>query len=170
MTNYFEIGKIVNTQGLKGDVRVVPMTDDITRFELLNELTVRFSGNVVRSFGIERVWYHKSFVVLKLGGVDDMTSAERLKGGMVVVPPELALPLNDGEYYIRDILGMEVATIDGESLGVVANIIETGANDIYVVRDAESGKEILIPAIKQCLRDIDVTNKKMTVELLEGLR
>lgn len=180
--NYFEIGKIVNTQGIKGDVRVIPTTDDITRFELLTSITVRFAAENnspppagwTRSgrggtYTIERVWYHKNFVILKLLGIDDMTSAERLKGGVIVIPPELALPLSENEYYIRDLLDMTVTTANGEHLGVITDVLETGANDVFVVKPDKS-KEILIPHIKQCVLSVDIPNKIMTVELLEGLR
>ena len=167
MENYFEIGVIVNTQGIKGDVRVLPKTDDKTRFELLKEITAVFSnGN--KQFDIERVWYHKNFVILKLKGINDMNAAELLKGGVIVVPPELALPLSDGQYYIRDLIGMTVTTTNGELLGVISQVLETGANDVFLVKT--NGADILIPHIKQCIVNVDVANKTMVVELLEGLR
>ena len=98
-----------------------------------------------------------------------MTTAEKLKGATVKIPPEDALPLEEGEYYIRDLYDMNVVTDDGENLGIIKDILFTGANDVYVVKP-EKGKDILIPAIKECILDVDVENKKMTVKLLKGLR
>lgn len=174
MENYFEIGKIVNVQGIKGDVRVVPFTDEATRFELLDEAIIRFdegSRQGIRHFQIERVWYHKGFVMLKLKGINDRTTADALRGGVIVIPPELALPLDDGEYYIRDLLGMTVTTQQGEILGIICDVLQTGANDVFSVKpEPKSKQEILIPHIKQCVLNVDVENKLMTVELLEGLR
>jgi len=175
LENYFEIGKIVNVQGIRGDVRVVPFTDDPTRFELLDTIIVRNNVGVncvrplITEYHIERVWHHKGFVMLKLKGIDDRTVADALRGGVIVIPPELALPLDDDEYYIRDLLGMEVQTIQGENLGIIRDVLQTGANDVFVVKD-ERNKEILIPHIKKCIINVDVKNKIMVVELLEGLR
>lgn len=168
--NYFEIGKIVNTQGLRGDVRVVPVTDDKTRFELLETALVRMGEQQkITEIPIERVWYHKGFVILKLQGVDDINAAEKLRGGVIVVSPELALPLDEGEYYLRDLLDMEVTTTDGERLGRITDVLQTGANDVFVVKN-EGAKDLLIPHIKQCVVSVDVEGKMMVVELMEGLR
>lgn len=168
MDDYFVIGDIVNTQGIKGEVRVIPCTDDESRFELLDSIFVEQKGKI-KEYNIENVRYHKQFVLLKLEGIDDMTAAEKLKGSVVKIPPEDALPLEEGEYYIRDLYDMEVFTDEGEKLGILSDILFTGANDVYVVK-AEKGKDILIPAIKECILDVDVENKKMTVKLLKGLR
>lgn len=168
MDDYFVIGDIVNTQGIKGEVRVIPCTDDESRFELLDSIFVEQKGKM-KEYNIENVRYHKQFVLLKLEGIDDMTAAEKLKGSVVKIPPEDALPLEEGEYYIRDLYDMEVFTDEGEKLGILSDILFTGANDVYVVK-AEKGKDILIPAIKECILDVDVENKKMTVKLLKGLR
>ena len=168
LADYFEIGKIVNTQGIKGDLRVVPMTDDPTRFELLDFVYV-FTKNGIEEINIEKVWYHKKFVILKLEGIDDMTAAEKYKNSMVKIPADKALPLAEDEFYIRDIYGIAVHTEQGEDLGILEDIIQTGANDVYVVSDGKK-KELLIPAIKQCIINVDVENKVMTVRLLKGLR
>lgn len=164
----FEIGKIVNTQGIKGDVRVIPSTDDIKRFELLNTVLIVSKSNEVE-LEIENVWYHKNFVILKFKSVNDMTSAEKLKNSIIKIPDSEALPLDEGEYYIRDLYGMTVVE-DGIPLGELCEILFTGANDVYVVRNKETKEEILIPAIKQCILNVDLENKVMDVSLLKGLR
>lgn len=164
---YFEIGTIVNTQGIKGEVRVIPSTFDVRRFELLDEIEAVIRG-VSRTLRIERVWYHKQFVILKFVGINDMTTAESLKTAVIRIPEEKALPLGPDEYYLRDLYGMTVVTEDDTVLGELISVLETGANDVYAVR--HEGGEILIPAIKQCILDVNVNEKKMTVRLLRGMK
>lgn len=168
MENYFVIGNIVNTQGIKGEVRVMPTVDDVSRFELLEHIFVDRKGNI-KEYEIENVRFHKQFVLLKLKGIDDMTTAETLKGTVVKITEDMAVPCEEDEYYIRDLYDMEVVTVEGEKLGIITDIIFTGANDVYAVKN-EDGKEILIPAIKDCIIDVDVENNTMTVKLLGGLR
>ncbi len=163
MEKTFLIGKIVNTQGVHGEMRVIPTTDDITRFELLEKVLIDGA-----EYTIERVRYHKQFVLLKLKGIDDMTTAERYKTKEVRIPEELAIPCAEDEYYVRDLYDMRVITEKGEELGIIRDIIFTGANDVYVVRP-KNAKDILIPAIKGCILNVDTTNKVMTVNLPEGL-
>ena len=171
---YFTIGTIVNTQGVHGEVRVVPSTFDVERFQLLNDVLAEYKTER-RTLVIEKVWYHKNFVVLKFRGIDDMNAAERLKNYVLKIDGSRALPLGEDEYYVGDLYDMRVVTDVGEELGEIVHIIETGANDVYCVRkesgrDGEPDGEILIPAIKQCVLKVDVPNKVMTVKLMEGLR
>jgi len=166
-TAYFKIGTIVNTQGIKGDVRVMPSTDDPSRFDLLDYVLLYLNNSTTR-FDIERVWYHKQFVIIKFKGIDDMTSAEKLKGSEVKIEPEFALPLGENEYYMRDLYDMKVLTDDGTELGEITDVIQTGANDVYSVNTAE-GKTVLLPAIKDCILSVDVSSKKMVVHLMDGL-
>lgn len=166
--SYFEIGKIVNTQGLKGEVRVIPMTDDPKRFNALKSIEVFFTTHS-KEYEIEKARLHKQFVVLKLKGVSSINEAEALRGGLIKISEENALPLEEDEYYIKDIYGLKVISDIGEELGVVEDIIFTGANDVYIVRE-HGIKDLLIPAIKQCILNIDKESKVMTVKLLEGLR
>lgn len=168
MENYFVVGNIVNTQGIKGEVRLMPAVDDVERFKLLDRIFVDRKGSITE-YEIENVRFHKQFVLLKLKGIDDMTSAEKLKGTVAKITEDMALPCEEDEYYIRDLYDMEVVTDEGEKLGIISDIIFTGANDVYAVK-SDDGKEILIPAIKDCILDVDVENKIMTVKLLEGLR
>lgn len=165
---YFVIGDIVNTQGIKGEMRVIPCVDDVTRFELLDKVYVDKKGKITE-YAVENIRYHKQFVLLKLKGIDDMTSAEMLKGSVVKITEDMAVPCEEGEYYIKDLYDMTVFTDEGEELGIIKDILFTGANDVYVIGQ-EKGKDILIPAIKQVVLDVDVENKKMTIHLLEGLR
>jgi len=166
--DFFEIGKIVNTQGIKGEVRILPTTDDPSRFDLLSEITAVKNG-VKSIFKITNVRYQKQFVILKLDGIDSINDAEKLKEHVIIIPKDQALPLNKDEYYLSDLLGVEVFTEEGEALGAVVDVLFTGANDVYIVRPKE-GKDLLVPAIKNCILDVDIAAKRMTVKLLEGLR
>jgi 16S rRNA processing protein RimM len=164
---YFQIGIIVKAQGIRGEVRVLPTTDDPERFSLLNTVTV--SKNGYREYGIQSARVQKSLVILKLSGVDDRDAAELMTGGKIIIPPEMALPLEENEYYLRDLIGIEVFADSGEHLGTLTDVLVTGANDVYTVTKPGE-KEILIPAIKSCVLSVDVQEKKMTVHLPEGLR
>ncbi|MGN1318484.1 MAG: ribosome maturation factor RimM [Lachnospirales bacterium] len=166
--SYFVIGDIVNTQGIKGEMRVIPCVDDVTRYELLDKVFVDTKGKITE-YEVQGVRYHKQFVLLKLKGIDDMTSAERLKGSILKITEDMAIPCEEDEYYLKDLYDMTVITDEGEEIGVISDVLFTGANDVYVIKP-KKGKDILIPAIKQVVLSVDVENKKMTVHLLEGLR
>ncbi|MCL2575345.1 MAG: ribosome maturation factor RimM [Defluviitaleaceae bacterium] len=166
--DYFEIGKIVNTVGVKGEVRIYPTTDEARRYDLLEEIAVVFDDGSRKNWKIEKVRYHRNLVVLKLAGVDNVDDAHKLRGGTIIIERENAVPLGEDEYYIPDLIGMDVVAADGNELGVLTNVLLTGANDVYVVKQP-TGKEILIPAIGKCILCVDVVGRKMTVELLEGL-
>ncbi len=172
MDNYFEIGKIVNTQGVKGDVRVVPSTDDIKRFELLKKAKL-YKKNEIKELEIEKVWYHKKFVILKFKGVNSMNDAELLRDFVLRVDDDESISLDDDEYFIRDLIGVNVILEDNSKVGVIKDVIRTGANDVYVLTnlmsDEENPKDILIPAIKQCIVDVNIKDKFMVVKLLKGL-
>ena len=169
MADNFVIGKIVNTQGIKGEMRIMPTTDDITRFELLKTVLIMRRG-ALEEREIESVRYHKQFVLLKLKGIDDINEAEKYKNCEVQIPAELALPLEDNEYYIRDLYGMSVLDEEGNLIGALSDVLFTGANDVYVVQPVDPDKsDILLPAIKDCILKVDVDNKEMIVRIPEGL-
>ena len=173
--NFFEIGKIVNTHGIKGELRVYPLTDDPSRFEWLDEVSIFFGEKTGTAFPLESARQHKSLVIIKLTGVDTRTAAEKMVGGIIKIPPEQALPLGDDEYFQRDLLGLAVVTPSGQPVGTLARILETGANDVYVIQPPEDGtgpsgnKEVLIPAIKDCIKTVDLAEGKMVVHLMDGL-
>lgn len=167
MSGFLEIGQIVNTFGIKGMVKVAPFTDDITRFDNLKNVVV-VTRKERKTFEIEEVKYHKNMVLLKLEGVDKVEEAENLKNSYLEIERSQAGKLDEGTYYIVDILGLEVYTDNNQFLGKVDDIFNTGSNDIYVVKD-EMGKQILLPAIKEVIQKIDLDNNKITVHLLKGL-
>lgn len=165
MDNYFEIGKIVNTQGVKGEVRILPSTDDIKRFEKLKNITAYKNNNKI-DLEIEKIRYHKNFVIIKFKNIDTMNDGESLKDYIIRINDDEAIPLEEDEYFIRDLIGINVFE-NTVKLGTIKDVIATGANDVYVVKT--QGKDILIPVIKQCIINVDIENKIMEVKLLKGL-
>lgn len=165
MENYFEIGKIVNTQGVRGEVRILPSTDDIKRFEKLKDITI-YKNDKTQTLEIENIRYHKNFVICKFKNIDTMDDGEKLRNYVIRITDEQAIPLEEDEYFIRDLIGIEVFE-NNIKLGEIYDVILTGANDVYAVKTDD--KDILIPAIKQCILNIDMKNKKMEVKLLKGL-
>ena len=167
MVEYLEIGQIVNTFGIKGAVKITPFTDDITRFEKLKSILIDKNGKLIE-YEIEEVKYHKNMVMLKLKGIDDINEAEKLRNLYIKINRKDAVKLPKNSYFIVDLLGMEVYSVDNILLGIVYDIFPTGSNDVYVIKD-ELGKQILIPALKSVIKNIDFENQKIIVELPEGL-
>lgn len=165
---YVEIGKIVNTQGVRGEVRVIPTTDEPGIFERLDAVDVNLNGKRL-SYGIEGARPHKQFILVKFKGIDTKNLADTLRGGLITIDRSLATQPGQDEYFIGDLYGVKVVTEDGEELGELHEVIFTGANDVYVVR-AEGKQDLLLPAIKQCILNVDVIGKIMTVHLMDGLR
>ena len=162
-----EIGQIVNTFGIKGMVKVKPFTDDIRRFDELKTVYVEKNGNQTE-YEIEEVKYHKDMVLIKFKGIDEVEQAEILRNSYLTVSRDSVEKLEEGRYYIVDLLGLEVYTDEQVLLGTLEDIFNTGSNDIYVVKDKQ-GKQILLPAIQDVIKQIDIENKKIIVHLLPGL-
>ena len=165
---YFEIGQIVNTFGIKGQVKVTPFTDDIHRFDQLKKVILE-KNKKVQEREIEEVTYHKNMVLIKFKGIEDINMAETLRNSYLKIKREDAKELPEDTYYIADLLGLAVYTEDGEYLGKVDDIYSTKANDVYVVKD-EEGKQILLPGTKEVIQKVDLEKETITVHLLEGLR
>ena len=162
-----EIGQIVNTFGIKGMVKVKPFTDDIRRFDELKTVYVEKNNNQTE-YEIEEVKYHKDMVLIKFKGIDKVEQAEMLRNSYLTVSRNSVEKLEEGRYYIVDLLGLEVYTDEQVLLGTLEDIFNTGSNDIYVVKDKQ-GKQILLPAIQDVIKQIDIENKKIIVHLLPGL-
>jgi len=167
MQNLLEIGQIVNSYGIKGFLKVVPYTDDITRFENLKTIYVE-KNKKLEEKEIEEVKYHKNLVLLKLKGIDDINQTEGYKNCLIKIDRKDAVTLPENSYFIVDLIGMEVYTDSGNLLGTIEDVFPTGSNDVYVVKD-NLGKQTLLPAIGDVIKNVDVENKKMVVHLIEGL-
>ena len=167
MEKYFEIGQIVNTNGLKGTLKVKPFTDDIKEFEEFKNIYIQKNGKLIK-FKIQKVGYVKQMVLLKLEGIDNIDEAEKYRNLYLKVERDIMPTLQKNSYYIVDLLECEVVTMQGEILGKVDDVFSTGSNDVYVVKN-ELGKQILLPAIKEVIKEVDISNKKIIVKLMEGL-
>lgn len=157
MHEYIEIGQIVNTVGLKGEVRVKPITDDLKRFNELKEVFVEQKGNLEKLI-ISKVRYYKNMVILTFKGLDNVEQVEKYKGYYLKVDRKDAVNLEEDEYFIVDLIGLDVFKITGENLGKIIDVFPTGSNDVYVVKNNE-GKQILIPAISKVVKTVDIKNR-----------
>lgn len=164
---YLEIGQIVNTFGIKGQVKVVPFTDDITQFDTLKQIYIEKRKNL-ELFEIEKSNYHKNMIILKLKGIDTPEQAESLRNCYIKINRKDARKLPEGTYFIVDLIGLDVYTDEEKLLGTLEDIYNAGSSDIYVVRTSE-GKQILLPAIKDVIKKVDIENKKVIVHIIEGL-
>ena len=167
MQGNLEIGQIVNTFGIKGFVKVNPFVDDILRFDDLEKVYIR-RNKEIKELQVEEVKYHKNMVLVKFKGVDKVEDAELLRNFYLEVDRENAIELEEGEYFIADLLGMNVLTEENEKLGKLEDIFNAGSSDIYVVKTDE-GKQILLPAISEVIKEINLKENKIIVHLLEGL-
>ena len=166
MQKKLEVGQIVNTFGIKGEVKVTPFTDNINRFDDLKKVYVK-TKKEDKLYKVENVRYHKNMVLLKLEGIDNPEQAELLKNAFLEIDREDAVPLKEGQFFIADLIGLDVYTDEGKILGKVDDIYNTGANDIYVVKD-ELGKQILLPGIKDVIKEVKLDDR-IVVHLIPGL-
>lgn len=167
MEDLLKVGVITTTHGVRGEVKVFPTTDDAERF-LDIEYVLLDTGKELRRLNIKNVKFYKNLAILKFEGVDNINDIEMYKQRELWVPREEAQELDEDEYYIADLIGMDVVLEDGSHFGTLKDVMETGANDVYVVED-ENGKEVLLPAIKECILDVDVEKNSMTIHLMKGL-
>ena len=166
MQEFLEIGQIVNTFGIKGMVKVKPFTDDITRFDRLDKVYVE-SNKIKKQYEIEEVKYHKDMVLIKFKGIDKVENAELLRNCYLKVDRKDEPELEEGTYYIVDLLGLDVYSDEGNLLGKLDDIYNYGSSDIYVVKD-ELGKQLLLPAISDVIKEINLEQKKIVVHILPG--
>ena len=167
MEDRFQVGVITSTHGIRGEVKVFPTTDDARRFKKNMEVILD-TGKEDILLTVESVKFFKQFVILKFKGIDNINDIEKYKGKDLLVDREHAVRLRKDEYFIVDLIGLEVFTEDGEKFGTMKDVLETGANDVYIIDSLNHG-EVLIPAIKQCVLDIDIEANKMVIHLMKGL-
>ncbi len=167
MEQLLQVGVITSTHGLRGEVKVFPTTDDPGRFKKLKEVILD-TGKEQQTVGIESARLFKNMVILKMKGFDRIEDVENLRQKSLYVTREHAVKLKANEYFIADLIGMEVYTDQEEHLGVLKDVLQTGANDVYVVETEQYG-QILIPAIRDCILDVQVEEARMKVHLLDGL-
>ena len=161
------IGRIGRPHGLYGEVSIIPLTDNPDRFSLLSTVTLVLNNDDSRQVEIEKVQNRGSKITLKFARVDDRTSAEELRGAYIEIPIEACLPLEENTFYVFDLIGLDVITVDEDYIGKVTEVLSLPANDVYVVQNKES--EFLIPAISDVVKKIDIDGGKIVIELMDGL-
>lgn len=162
-----QVGVITATHGVRGEVRVYPTTDDPARFKKLKKVLLD-TGKEQKELEIAQVKFFKNMVILKFREFDNINEVEGYRQAGLFVTRRQAVPLKKDEYFIADLEGLAVRTEDGRELGILQEVLQSAANDVYVVRNS-AGRELLIPAIKDCIREVDVEAGIMTVHLLPGL-
>lgn len=167
MENYLQVGAITSTHGIRGEVKVFPTTDDPERFKKLKQVILD-TGRERKELEIEGVKFFKQFVILKFKGIDNINDIEKYKGKNLFVSREHAVKLKKDEYFIADLIGMQVILEDGSLFGKLTDVLQTGANDVYCVETDQHG-EVLLPAIGECIKNVDVEKGEMTVHILQGL-
>lgn len=167
MEQYLQVGVISSTHGIRGEVKVFPTTDDPMRFKKLKSILMD-TGKEQIELEIQNVKFFKKFVILKFQGIDNINDVEQYKGATLLIERKDAVPLEAGEYFIADMIGMKVFTEDGNHFGALSDVLETGANDVYVIASIEHG-EVLVPAIRQCVHSIDIEAQEMVISLMKGL-
>lgn len=168
MEDLLRVGVIANTHGIRGEVKVFPTTDDNERFKYLKHVILD-AGREKIPLEVTSVKFFKNMVILKFKGIDNINDIEKYKGKDLLVTRENAVPLEENEYYIADLIDLDVYEDNGNKLGILYDVMQTGANDVYVVKQEGTGKEILLPGIEECILDIDLEERKITVHLMEGL-
>lgn len=167
MEKMLQVGVISSTHGVRGEVKVFPTTDDAKRFKKLKKVILD-TGREYLPLEVESVKFFKNLVILKFKGYDNINDIEKYKGKSLLVDRENAVKLRKNEYFIADMIGLQVFTDDGEAFGTLKDVLETGANDVYIIDSLKHG-EVLVPAIKQCILDVDIEGGKMFIHLMEGL-
>ncbi|RGF51023.1 MULTISPECIES: ribosome maturation factor RimM [unclassified Eubacterium (in: firmicutes)] len=167
MEQYLRVGVITNSHGIKGEVKVFPTTDDIKRFDYLEEAVID-TGKEYINVNVTGVKYFKNMVILKFKQYDNINDILKFKGLDLLVSRENAIPLGEDEHFIVDLIGCNVVDEEKNYIGELVDVMETGANGVYVVKTPE-GREVLFPVIEQCVLNKDIKNKTITVHVMKGL-
>ena len=178
MEDLLQVGIITNTHGLRGEVKVFPMTDDVNRFKKLKKVFLDI-GEEYKELEILQVKFFKKMVILKFKGIDNINDIEKYRGKGLFVTREQAVKCEKDEYFIADLIGIEVRTEEGELLGEMKDVLLTGANDVYLVEIAKDSpyvdrvpgkkRELLLPAVHECIRRVDMEERVMHIHLMPGL-
>lgn len=167
MEDLLKVGVITTTHGVRGEVKVFPTTDEAERFLELDYVLLD-TGRELKRLEIQNVKFFKNLAILKFKGIDNINDIEMYKGRDLWIPREEGQELSEGEYYVADLIGMDVLLEDGTVFGTLKDVMETGANDVYVIDTKDKG-EVLLPAIRECILDVNVEENTMTVHLMKGL-
>ena len=167
MEKILQVGVITSTHGIRGEVKVFPTTDDPARFKKCKSVLLD-TGKERKEMKIESVKFFKQFVIIKFQGFDNINDIEMYKGKSLYVTRENAVKLKKDEYFIADLIDCKVVDEEEQEIGVLTDVMQTGANDVYVVQMLD-GKELLLPAIKECVLGIDIEGRVIKVHVMDGL-
>lgn len=168
MDDLLQVGVITTTHGVRGEVKVFPTTDDPRRFKKLKQVVLD-TGKEQLDMEIASVKFFKNLVILKFKGIDTINDVEKYRKAGIYVTRDNAVPLEKDEYFIADLIGLQVVSDEGEELGVIDDVLQTGANDVYVIKKAGE-PDLLAPAIHECVREVNIEEGHMTIHLMPGLR
>lgn len=167
MEDMLRVGVFANTHGIRGEIKVFPTTDDVARFKKLKVLYLD-KGTELMKLEVSSVRFFKNMVIMKFKGIDNINDIEKYKGKDLLIERKQAVPLQENEYFICDIIDSKVVTKEGAEIGTLKEVLQTGANDVYVVKTKE-GKEVLFPVIDECVLDVNIEEKIVTVRLMSGI-
>lgn len=167
MQDKFQVGAIASVHGIKGEVKVFPTTDEPTKFKKLKSVILK-TEKEEREIALQSVRFFKNMVIVKFQGIESPEDAQKYRGATLWIAREQAVPLRENEYYRADLIGLTVVTEDGEELGILKDVLETGANDVYEVTLSDK-KTALFPAIRECIKEVDVEKGYIKVHVMEGL-
>ena len=170
MEDLYQVGAITQTHGIKGEVKVFPLTDDISRFKNMKHLLLDGGKDGYIELEVQNVRQQKNIVILKFKGIDNINDIEKYKGRGLYVTKENRVELKEDEYFIADLIGVKVYLDTDENIefGEITDVLQTGANDVYEI-EMTNGSSVLVPAIKDCIKAVDMENNKMIIHLLDGL-
>jgi 16S rRNA processing protein RimM len=169
VTDRFQVGVIASTHGLQGEVNVFPTTEDPNRFKKLKKVTLHTQRGEEIELDVQSARFFKKFVIVKFKQYNNINDVEKFRGCELTIDRKDAIKLEPGEYYCADLMGLSIVDEEDKLLGTVTDIIQTGANDVYEMTKENSEDKIYIPAIKDCVKNIDLENKKITIHVIEGL-
>ena len=169
MTDRFQVGVIASTHGLQGEVNVFPTTEDPNRFKKLKKVTLHTQRGEEILLDVQSARFFKKFVIVKFKQFDNINDVEKFRGCELTIDRSDAIKLNPGEFYCADLMGLEVVSEEGQVLGNISDILQTGANDVYEMTRSDNGEKVYIPAIKDCIKEISLESKKIIIHVLEGL-
>jgi len=163
---YLRVGKILNTHGIKGTLKILSLTDYEERFE---ELKWVYIQGYDEKFYINEIKYRPKDLLLSFKDYDDINKVEKFKGKYILIDESQKRDLPEDTYYIADIIGLDVFTVEDKYLGKVTDVLQAGSNEVYVIADEKSKKEILIPAVKEFMPEISLEKRRITVDPIEGM-
>ncbi|MCR4901470.1 MAG: ribosome maturation factor RimM [Butyrivibrio sp.] len=169
MTEYFQIGLIAKPHGLAGEVNVFPTTDDPSRFKKLKKVILEAGREGRIELNIERVRFFKKFVIVKFKEYNSIEEVEKLRGKELIIHRDNAQKLSKNEFYASDLMGMSIVDEEGKELGILKEVISTGANDVYEMERADGEENVMIPAISECIKNVDLDKGIITIHVMDGL-